>query len=264
MIDVKFNDYTILMPETWDELSSKQLLYLGNNFSLLAAPNYEFQIRFTLKLLDLGIFKFRLQKMLMELSSEQVVLLSNLCKNFFILDKINLHKNKFKVLRIGIQNYYGPLDGLSNLTIAEFSYADKYYANYLKTMDEEWLNKLCGCLYRPKKLFAPSHDVRKEFDSFKVGYYAKKFETQSLALKHAILLWYWGCRNNIAETFKNVFSAEGDTDSSLALGWTNIIFDLSGEKFGTIETTSKANILEVFLYCENEIVKYKNRKKQKI
>jgi hypothetical protein len=185
------------------------------------------------------------------------------------LDKITLSKNLFPKIRLFGSWLYGPKDSLQNITIEEFAFADKAFTNYLQSKDEKWLNRLVACLYRTKNsnTLPQDHpdfvdDARKPFNSYSLTYTEKYVSKLPDEVKICVLLFFWGCRNQIANTYKNVFSGKNQRRAtSLDLGWIQVMFEASGEKFGTIDLVAKNNVHLFLAFLDNEIIKSLTPKK---
>lgn len=263
MIDLTIDKYKVKVPENWNELTGSQVRWLANRFHHIIKPSYEFQIRVFLRLINIRFWQFQLQYKIMNASDMQIVLLSDLAQPFVALDKLNLTNNKFKRIRIFGKLYLGPDDSLRNLSIAEFSFADKFFANYLKTNEEEWLDKLCATLYRSPMLFRKNKmlDQRKIFNSYSINNDSKAFRNVKFIDKISILFFYWGCRNLLEQTFTHIFDPKNEQkQKQLDLGWISVILDLSGDKFGTLKETEESPMWLIFTYIENELIKSLTKK----
>lgn len=140
------------------------------------------------------------------------------------------------------KNYYGPADELNNMTLAEFHFAEKYYSE-LKDKNYSALPHLIATIYRkPKprynKILDADGDVREIFNSNVIDYYAKKISKWPKGVQFAILLFYDGCRNKIADEHEEIFSSDGGAEDD-GLGMYAVMRGLAGPKFGDIEKVEK-------------------------
>lgn len=104
------------------------------------------------------------------------------------------------VLRIGGQHYHGPREAFRTLRFDEFIFADTYYLRYLQTGGEHYLNQLVATPYRPERVgydpTAPAYagDCRQDFNEHLVPARARRLAGLPDHHKHAVLLYYRGCR----------------------------------------------------------------------
>lgn len=149
-----------------------------------------------------------------------------------------------KIEKIGgtFVQLYGPSAGLSNATFWEYVKAEKYFFNYVKTKDLDWLNKLVATLYRPKRKGYDrfTHDdIRIPLQDHALAYHIKIVEKTDLETKLAILKWFDSCRNALAKNFPMIFSSskaqlnssnpvEMLSQPSTGGGWIQLMSELSG------------------------------------
>lgn len=138
---------------------------------------------------------------------------------------------------------HGPHAGLSNSTFWEYIKAEKYYLNYIKTQDKDWLNKLVATLYRPARKDYDKRiheDIRLPLSDHGIKYHLREVEKTDLETKLAILKWFDSCRNMLAKNFPLVFPKpkentrstnpitminQGSTNGG---GWLQLISELAG------------------------------------
>lgn len=157
------------------------------------------------------------------------------------LEKLNLTKNLLPYYK----ELAGPDDKLGNITIDEFGFADRCFGKYLDTKRIEELNRLVAILYRKrKKGEVTDGDVRVAFNHHVIERDALVVAKWNNDVKHAILLWFWGCRNLIVNVHKEKFKVPtgGGAGTGKGADWFDIISSMSGGKFGTIEETKKVNV----------------------
>lgn len=214
----------ILIPENAEELSGKQLIAIAG----LLHSEYTTLLKASLLALrilgNISCWKF------LRVSNE--VKLRCLPHVQWIFDKITITKNLIPEYK----NFYGPDEELNNLTIAEFHFAEKYYAE-IKGEDYAALPHLIATIYRKAKpgyneVLNKDGDVRQKFNSNVVDYYARKIARWPDAVKFAVLIFYDSCRNKIADENPNIFGSGGEDDG---LGMYSVIRGLAGPKFGDIE-----------------------------
>lgn len=152
---------------------------------------------------------------------------------------------------LGSKVFYGPASDFNNLTLAEFSDLEYCINQYDSTGEELWLNRFMAILYRPRneqhtrRSANFSGDVRQPYNIHLNDEYAELLRRIPAGCKAAAVLWYYGCRNAITEANKNLFSKDNQ-DKANGASWTDVIHELSGPKFGSIEQTGKT-LLKVIL-----------------
>lgn len=135
--------------------------------------------------------------------------------------------------------FYGPHDGLSNITIYELGYAFTLFENYVAAGDEASVNELLAILYRPSKPRSKENtDTNYGGDRrMKLRGYEAKAEERALQMKEinpdvkrVILFWFASCRQAIIERYPSVFSRRSkmqDGDGS-QYGWAGVLMGLAG------------------------------------
>lgn len=142
--------------------------------------------------------------------------------SFLLEQESKLTINRFPSIRSGIlKKLYGPSDAMGNSSFGEFIMADSYCMNYIRSEKVEWLDKLIACLYRPRKRkYNPSDvnfdgDVREKFNNNNLPSRLKQISRLDSELKHAILAYFIGCKNQFASTYRHLFTrGEGGNGSS--------------------------------------------------
>lgn len=251
----------------WNELCKADLLWLVGHMEHLLKPSYVFRIKLMLRLLNVQWWRFFSLRKLMRLPVEEVAYMSRIVDWVFPLDKVNLTTNFFKNKRVGFVKLIGPADKLANLTLAEFSFADRHFSNYMKTQDVNELNKLCAVLWRVpgKQLDVDDagfkNDARISFNSYAINKNSLRFKFTSIRFKLFVLLYFWGCRNEFVKNYSHVFSGEHENKiNALDLGWVNVMFELAGDKFGNLNETSEQALTTILLFLENSLINIKNQK----
>lgn len=215
----------LLIPESVEELDGKQLIGIAEilhnpSLSMLKASLMVMRV-----LSKKSFFKFFF------ISSE--VKMNCLEYVQWVFEKISTTKN----LLPHYKKYYGPSDELNNMTLAEFHFAERYYAE-IKGDDYGSLPHLIATIYRAAK---PGYnkdldtdgDVRQTFNSNTINYYAKKISKWPKGVQYAILIFYDSCREKIADDNPEIFGGgDGEDDG---LGMYAVMRGLAGPKFGDLE-----------------------------
>lgn len=137
------------------------------------------------------------------------------------------------VLRSGGQHYHGPREAFRTLRFDEFIFADTYYLRYLQRGGEHYLDQLVATLYRPERAdYDPTAvhfagDRREDFNEHLVPARALRLAGLPDHYKHAVLLYYRGCRRLLEQRFEYVFSQSNTTKAS-ATGWQDVLHELAG------------------------------------
>lgn len=186
----------------------------------------------------------------------------------FVKKENTLTDFKLKRFRIWFTNYYAPADELKNLTIDEFRFTDAAYITYKNTKNEDYLDVLVAILYRPKrKEYYPKAveykgDIRQDFNENLVVQHAKKMSKLSLHKKQLIYLTYEGARNKIINECPHLFSGDDTKKQGRDFGFSGLILELSGTKFGTFTETCKVYVKTAFNLLEMEAQKAEKRKRK--
>lgn len=274
MIPVEVDKIKLQIPNAWNELCLNELKYIASRFHLLALKpkndeedqhKFLFKFRLVAKLFRVKFWQLHLKFKLAKMNKEQILLLADLANFIEPLNKIDLTKQLLPKIRVNGRWVYGPNDFLKNISLQEFAFADKAFINFMKTSEQELkesqLTRLVACLYRGKKFFVKKDknykgDERKDFNSYLIGNLENEYKNISLTNKLMVLLYYWGCRNTLVASYPNVFSSGNKTKAtSNDLGWVGVIFELGGEKLGTIDKVADSNMHFMLTFLENEIIK---------
>jgi hypothetical protein len=248
----------ISVPENWNELSTKQLLYIANlwqAWQLMAKNNLDLNRVKALLFVQLikGTTVFNKQKrvkLITKLTNEEQWALLQLTNFIFI--KNTLTVCPFPVIRIGFKKYYAPNNKLGNIKALEFHFADFFYIKYLQTESNNDLNNLIACIYRPAPKTAETGEKRVPFYMANIEKNAKAISKLSFAKKQAILLWYIGCRTYIVEQHPHIFSSENQQKSN-DKGFLPLIMALSGNKFGNYDQTAQTDLVLILIELEEAI-----------
>lgn len=270
MVRVMIGKHTVEVFENWNEMDKPYLLFLAKNFDRLICykKDVEFQILATLQLFNLRWWKPLLSLNIMKASAPQMTGLTELTHFLAPLDKIDLTNQLLPKIRHRGTWLLGPKEALSNITLQEFAYADKAFIDFINNKNFQSLDRLIAILYRPKKACfsenSPNYqgDLRIAFNAFKINQQLKRIKYLDWHYKMAICMFFWGSRNFLAKAYPHVFSSGNKrTAKSQKLGWIQVIFDLSGEKFGTIQQTANEKLYTVLAFLEKELINFSKNKK---
>lgn len=145
-------------------------------------------------------------------------------------------------LKIAEHRFYGPKNRLANITIEEFTYTEAAYERYENTSDTDYLDTLVAVLYRKKAWFRG----RRKFNPAKLEAGEKLARQLPRYVKLAVAINYAGCRNFIIAKHPHIWvptEAKADTPAPGApTNWTQLVLNLSGDKFGTYNQTQQMNL----------------------
>lgn len=159
----------------------------------------------------------------------------------WVFERNTLTKNIFPILKVNSTDFYGPNNGLKNITCIEFAISESFFKSYNTKNDIESLNSLIGCLYRNTDNTKKFGDLREDFNKDKIEFYSAIFSELDEEIKQCILLWYIGCRNKIISNFNIIFKGN-ENDKPSEYGFLGLIMNMAGGKFGDFEKTSNTNL----------------------
>lgn len=165
--------------------------------------------------------------------------------------------NFWPTVRIGRRRLVGPAEALLDISFAEFRDATDEMQLYLRTNDENHLDRMLACLYRPVGPRQLSGRRVVPHDTENIDKYAALCHRFKPWQKQLVLLWFSACvrymqtdrfiigSNEIC--FAKLFKSETDTyESDPSLGWMTILYDLAEKRiFGDAEKTEKKNMIEI-------------------
>ncbi|MES2590905.1 MAG: hypothetical protein V4608_03385 [Bacteroidota bacterium] len=253
----------IEIADSWNSLSPEQLLYVGEYWESwkLLAENDESLLKVkALLFLELmkGNTKANRKHRIDLIAQANSVMQQQLTElTTFIFRDNKLTKCPIACISGLSTKLCGPNDGLGNITVFEFAFADSLFMNYSSSGDIALLEKLIAILYRPKFL-----EKRVAFDKDKVEKYLPLIKKMPYAEKQLILLWYNGCRKQIIADHRNLFSSEEHKEAK-SEGWLPVILALAGDKFGTFDETGHTDLHVIFMELKalkKRVPKKKRRK----
>ncbi len=165
-----------------------------------------------------------------------------------------------------LRTYYAPPTALTNVCTEELIAAWYAFAQFAKTQDNKYLDKLIALLYRPHRKISRrdafdirfAADRREPLNQLKWDQRIKQIATLDHGLKIAILKQFSGHWAVFENKYKAVFPKGKKTDTSgNGSSLLKLMYDVSGNKFGTLEQTAKTNADDVFFFVEMEIKRNK-------
>jgi hypothetical protein len=210
------------MPESWDQLSRKQLLYvcrlLNLNLSELKFKAWVF-IRFTgIKPLPKKVFSdrvyyfFRKKNTRFFLTPDEFHWFCNSAN--FLLSESKLTKNNFPVFRILWKRFFGPSNCCYNISVMEFLVAERMIDAFHKTNQLKYLHLLCAILYRRQsRAHRPNTsnyngDRREPFNDYTFEKRERWFCLLPVSKLFAVYVFFTGCRNLLIEKYPYLFNTQ--------------------------------------------------------
>lgn len=251
MLPIIHDNGTLLLPENATELSGEQLIKIAGVLHG-SHTNLDASLRVLWALSNMGWWQW------FRLPAE--VKLKCMPYVQWVFEEWYVTKQLIPVYK----KYYGPSEGLCNLTLSEFYFTEKAYSNIVENKnDAEALNELVAILYRPAK---PNYDIAKNldgdcriaFNNNATDFYKKQISQWATDVKQAILLFYDGCRKKIADENPEIFSGTSSSDNESDGDMFGILRGLASDgKYGDFEKVEKLPLYTAlyemnFLIAENK------------
>ena len=206
MTVIEINKKLYTFPTAWNELSQKQLLEVMECLFLRQYTGEQGCLKLLKILAGLSWWEFFRAK---PTQMEEYFYLTK----FILEERTELTKQLLPVW----DDLHGPCDGLDNIIMQEFYFADTYFMQWSENKEDiKSLNKLVACLYRPGKENYdhekdPDGDKREAFNVNLCNWRADNIINKwPIKVKLAIAWWYDACRWQIVENNDEVFGGSGD------------------------------------------------------
>lgn len=166
-------------------------------------------------------------------------------------------RNFWPTVRIGRRRLVGPAEALLDLSFAEFRDATDEMQLYIRTKEEQHLDRMLACLYRPAGPLQPSGRRVVPHHTETLDKYAALCHRFKTWQKQLVLLWFSACVKYMQTDrfligsqeicFAELFKAEAESyGSEPSLGWMTVLYDLAEKRiFGDVERTEKQNMIEI-------------------
>lgn len=171
--------------------------------------------------------------------------------------KFDSVRNFWPTVRIGWRRLVGPAEALLDLSFAEFRDATDEMQLYLKTKDEQHLDRMLACLYRPAGPLQPSGRHVVPYSADTLDKYAGLCHRFKPWQKQLVLLWFSACVKYMQTDrfiigsqeicFAELFKSDTNTsDTKPSLGWMTVLYDLAEKRiFGDAEKTEQQGMIEI-------------------
>ena len=283
MHQIQIYDDLYQLPENWDELTPKELLYLvyltQQDISLEklkvhmllyclkahVTPHrkiYGDQVRIAVGKESKNIC-FRIRKKKYLLTPEEMHSLANLFSFLFEMETDRYGRiqryyikplrfvNPYPTLRIRMRKFTGPDDGLYDITFEQFIYMQ----TYLDAMrqDPQKINQLLACLWHRGSSF----DIN-------------RLERDAALLSHLPdmqkMVMYWfitGNMINLGHHFPRVFSGSGTVTRNVFDSQLRLLDTLANSDMTKKDSVRKGNLLDA-IYAMDESLRLQEEKEEKI
>ena len=255
MNHVQIDNIRRSLPSTWNELTSRQLLFISRLYQekLLLV---DFRVKALRQFLSIKRKVFR------KIDLEDAHFL---CETLdFLTKEVTLTRNVIPVISTGLSKYYGPVDAMTNCTFGEFTLASSVLDEYHKSGDEAHLDQLVAILYRPKKVFwfirrhfTDHQDARVRFMNRSLMKRTNRMAKVDHCIKYSVLLFFSGILNSLTGLYPYVYRQKDDFDSR-ENGWASLIISLADGKTDdkSLETVMNSNLYNVFIGLNKKAREY--------
>lgn len=279
----------INIPNNWNELTQKQLLWLASvDFNKLDLRMFRFDLfrviteikvkKFRVYLHNEYCYRIKYKRKIYLISVNDLTEILEQLFDFLFKKRVEqtkygnettlyvdskLYKNLLPYIKKGFRKYYGPADALTNITFEEYIRASVCYNNYVKHNKSDYLDMLIATLYRKtesKQVAKINGDCRVAFNDNTISENALKFKNLSPVIKNAIMLYYSGSSYFLMKRYPEVFSGEGSPSASLFDNYQKITDALTKYDPTKKEAVRKMLLYDVLDTLNNTIIESKKKK----
>jgi len=257
MNHVQIDNIRRSLPSTWNELTSRQLLFISRLYQekLLLV---DFRVKALRQFLSIKRKVFR------KIDPEDAHFL---CETLdFLTKEVTLTRNVIPVISTDLSKYYGPADAMTNCTFGEYTLASSVLDEYHKSGCETHLDQLVAILYRPKKIFwfiqkyfTDQQDPRVRFMNMTLKKRAGRISKVDHCVKHSVLLFFSGVLNSLTGLYPYVYKQKDETVDQ-DNGWASLIISLADGKTDdkSLETVMNSNLYNVFIGMNKKAKEYQD------
>ena len=229
------------IPKSWNELSDSQFKQLAK-LLLSEKKGLHFDLKCLRILLNIRWYQVSKRLKLVYVLSQ--IPLKELKKHYEFI----YTANDRTIFLEKLNGFFSPLNKLTNLTVDEFSVADDLHIKWRETGNKEYLIYLAAVLYSETK------QPRAYFDKNNLPEKIKHFQKLSIEELHSVELAYFGCKSNLVKRYPYAFPKGTKKVTNSKYGFSKVILQMAGGKFGNHEQTKSTNIY-TFLEEFNENLK---------
>lgn len=262
---VRYNRRRVWVPQSWQDLTRRQFLAI-QRIILERLYLTDQRIWIVRELLKMPRRLFR--QVTADQLSDLVVL-----ADFVYSDDVRLERNPLPWIIIRGRLFMAPKMHLEFLTVEEFARIDVALFHFHETKAIKYLYEVAAILYRPlsfrswiNNLFSHrKRDLRiKSLDTVarRTAFFEKYMP---LHYQESIMFIYHVIHAHLKRSFPFVWRKPDDADDNQEpeprndYGWSEIVINMAGGKFGTIRETYRHYLLEVLLVLNYEIEKNHER-----
>lgn len=232
-----FGTKNIIIPSSWNKLTKNDLLY----FSKL------FNSKLTKKEIVISLFRYFSKLSFDEMQNIKPSIYTSFELQLdFLFENIKLTKQLLPEIKLNFKKWKGTKEGFSDWTFERFIiFSETYFENYIKTGDNENLDKLIATIYLSKN---------QKFNAENIAKNAKKLHSLSDECKTAILFFYQGNRSMIANYFPKLFVASKNaTTNNKTFSFLDVIETLNNGDVSKNNEIRNINIYDVFTRLQNKL-----------
>ena len=212
----------ITLPDEWNRLSRRQLLYLAWLFKQ-SIDVHHFKVLALNKLSGLKVlnryyidddnrYRFLVKHKRRKFYVSAALYHELLKAVGFVMQEPKLTKQLIKSFWFG-RRFHGPDDSCYNITYNELIHAELAWTNFKNSGDVKELNKLVAVLYRPRRKGIRTSDpewdgdLREPFSAYTYTRRARWFRFLPFKLKYAVHIWFSGCIGHMADEHPLCFNS---------------------------------------------------------
>jgi hypothetical protein len=250
---------TLNIPQSWDELSTSQLIKIASYFKQQKTGK-ELQLLVYLTLVNAKWYQFK--KWYHALKVLRYMTLNELAEHYSWVF-LQTDRTKFiPTIKVKKEILFAPGNRLHNITIEEFALCEDFFFHYNQTNNVEYLRYIAAILYREKQNNHKIEFIKWELD--------ERYKTLSKIPKkqlYAIGLCYKGSTLEIQTMYPHVFKKTTATTTTTTKqpeppGLGKVINSFAGGKFGNLWQTKRTNVHDFLAEFNNQLNPMKHANKR--
>ena len=250
MHSIQLNKKQYLLPENWKEFKPANIARIASLY-MMKLDEWSFRLKFLSLAANIPYHK------LAYLPADQIYI--------HLVPLIKYSQTKPNLCVPYFRGLYGPQTGCANVTVLEYSTADIELRKYLKTEDENHLNRLVAILYRKKKPFLnrlieplvdSSYDIRKKFDDGTLDKDAAYIAKLPLYFRHSVLVYFVACIEEMPKLYPKLYPTEEEDQKSTKKGnWIDTILAIAQtpDKIDRVAKNMYIHTAMIWLHKQREL-----------
>lgn len=239
------------VPQNWKECNRRQLIR-GLAALRSGGSVHDSAVLMLVALLDVRPWQLRKQWDIIWLTDEDITQCIDVTMPFLSPeneDGLMITEQLVPSFRHKLRRYYGPKNVLEQCTAAEFAHCEYHYRCFQEDpTNVEPLAKLLAVLYRPGKADHSKGDWREPFNEYACAHRAKQLKQLHVGYLYYGLELYRGAQFALKEHFPQLFNESGASVTDFRNAWAELIIEVAGEKFGTIDKVQQTPVGDIFLF----------------